>query len=322
MFYKIILIGAGNLGSRHLQGLALVKFKLKIFVIDISNSNLKLAKERFELVNNKVKHEAVFENSINQISETSFEIAIIATSSNIRFKIAKNLLKLKTVKFLVLEKVLFQNLKEYDDFEIFSSNYNTKIFVNCARRLNSFYDKISKVDFGNKNIHMEVCGSSWSMGCNSIHFVDLFNFITNLFPDNWINNLDDKIIDSKRSGFIEFTGELVCEDKNGNKLRLISDKKLNSSLVIKISNDNIKYTIEEDSNKVIFQRQEFLENDKIKIDFQSKLTNKVVESLIEYKTCSLATYEVSSRLHKPLMKVMIDHFNKVNNTNFNYCPIT
>lgn len=322
MSYNIILIGAGNLGSRHLQGLALVKFKLKIFVVDISNSNLKLAKERFKLIDKKGKHEAVFVNSISDINERIFQTAIIATNSNIRFKIAKNLLELKTVKFLILEKVLFQNLKEYDDFEIFSLNFKTKIFVNCARRLNCFYDKISKVDFGNKNIHMEVYGSSWSMGCNSIHFVDLFNFITNLFPDNWINKLDNKIIDSKRSGFIEFTGELISEDNSGNKLSLISDKKLNSSLVIKISNDKIKYIIEEDSNKVVFQRQEFLENDKIHIDFQSNLTNKVIESLIEYKTCNLTTYKASSKLHKPLIKVMIDHYNKVNNTNFNYCPIT
>lgn len=322
MSNNIILIGAGNLGSRHLQGLALVKFKLKIFVVDISNSNLELAKERFELIDKKGKHETVFVNSISDINERIFQTAIIATNSNVRFKIAKNLLELKTVKFLILEKVLFQNLKEYDDFEIFSLNFKTKIFVNCARRLNRFYQKISKVDFGNKNIHMEVYGSSWSMCCNSIHFVDLFNFITNLFPDNWTNKLDNKIIDSKRSGYIEFTGELFSEDNSGNKLSLISDKKLDSSLVIKISNDNIKYTIEEDSNKVVFQRQEYLENDKIYIDFQSNLTNKVVESLIEYKTCNLITYEASSKLHKPLIKVMIDHYNKVNNSNFNYIPIT
>ena len=68
--------------------------------------------------------------------------------------------------------------------------------------------------------------------------------------------------------------------------------------------------------------EEFLENDKIHIDFQSNLTNKVIESLIEYKTCNLITYEASSKLHKPLIKVMTDHYNKVNNTNFNYCPIT
>jgi len=322
MFHKVILIGAGNLGSRHLQGLALVNIKLKIFVVDISDSNLKLAKERFQLVNEKGKHDAIFTNSLNNINETYFDIAIVATNSNVRFEISKSLLKVKTVKFLILEKVLFQKLDEYDDFKYFSSNFNTNIFVNCARRLNEFYKKISDVDFGTENIKMEVSGNSWSMGCNSIHFVDLFNYLTNLTPKKWENNLDDKIIKSKRSGFIEFTGELFSKDKNGNQLRLISNRKLNSSLVIKISNSKLKYTIEEDSNKVIFQKKDFLKTDEIHIDFQSKLTNKVVESLINFETCNLPTYEVSSRLHKPLIKVMKDHFNKINNTNFDYCPIT
>lgn len=322
MYYNIILIGAGNLGSRHLQGLALVKHRLKIFVVDVSDTNLELANERYKSVDNGARHEVVFFKSLSDIDEKNFEIAIIATNADIRFEISKDLLNLKAVKYLVLEKVLFQKEKDYDDFLIISTNYDTKIFVNCARRLNHYYQKLSNVDFGSKNIIMEVAGSSWSMGCNSIHFIDLFNFLTGFYPEKWENKLDNKVIKSKRSGFFEFTGELISNDIHGNQLRLVSDKKINSTLLIKIFSEKINYTIDEDSNKVIIEGEKFSKNDIIQIDFQSNLTNKIVESLIDFNTCNLPTYEVSSRLHKPLIKVMKDHFNNVNNSNLKYCPIT
>ena len=49
-FYSIAVIGAGEVGSRHLQALALLKRPVKIFVVDPSNESLRIAKERFQQV--------------------------------------------------------------------------------------------------------------------------------------------------------------------------------------------------------------------------------------------------------------------------------
>ena len=50
MAVKIVLVGAGNIGSRHLQALALLDRDANIQVIDTLESSLKLAEERFNSV--------------------------------------------------------------------------------------------------------------------------------------------------------------------------------------------------------------------------------------------------------------------------------
>ena len=49
---RIVLIGAGQLGSRHLQGLAKCKLPISIEVVEKSNSAINTAKERFEEIKN------------------------------------------------------------------------------------------------------------------------------------------------------------------------------------------------------------------------------------------------------------------------------
>ena len=53
MRYKILLVGAGNVGSRYLQGLAKCKNNLDIFVIDVNNKSILKSKQRIHQVKKK-----------------------------------------------------------------------------------------------------------------------------------------------------------------------------------------------------------------------------------------------------------------------------
>ena len=110
---NVIIIGAGNLGSRHLQALALINKLINIDVIDPSEQALKVAKERFEQISvNKDLNNIRFLSNMNNLREF-IDVAIIATSSNIRKEVVEQLLKNRKIKYLILEKVVFQS---YDDF--------------------------------------------------------------------------------------------------------------------------------------------------------------------------------------------------------------
>ena len=114
---KVALIGAGQLGSRHLQGLAKSSIEFSIEVVEPFQKSREVAKQRYEEIetNPKVKSIDFFE-SIDQLS-SKIEIVIIATNADVRSKIVKELLLKKSVKNLILEKVLFQTVEEYHDVE-------------------------------------------------------------------------------------------------------------------------------------------------------------------------------------------------------------
>ena len=48
MSYRILLVGCGNVGSRHLQALAKIPFSLKIDIIEPNSSSKKLGLSRLE----------------------------------------------------------------------------------------------------------------------------------------------------------------------------------------------------------------------------------------------------------------------------------
>ena len=102
------IIGAGQLGSRHLQGLlSYKKESLNIFIIDPSDDSLFIAKQRaLELEH---KHSLTFTDSFQELPK-HLDFVVIATNSKVRFVVMEILLQHASVSYLILEKVLFPDL--------------------------------------------------------------------------------------------------------------------------------------------------------------------------------------------------------------------
>src|SRR5688500_4752859 len=108
---QIALIGAGQLGSRHLQALALLGRPARVTVVDPVESSLAAAKERFEQVA-KGDVEAVFTRSFANLPK-HVDGAVVATGADRRRKAIEDLLQQSTVGVALLEKVLFQRVEDY-----------------------------------------------------------------------------------------------------------------------------------------------------------------------------------------------------------------
>ena len=127
---NIVIIGAGNLGSRHLQALALTEIPLNVYVVDSFQKSLDIAKQRWEeMPFNSLVQSVTFYKDIQELNN-NFEVAIIATSSKPRRMVLENLLIKNKVRYAILEKVLFPCLEDFADVEI------TSFIKKCASYLN------------------------------------------------------------------------------------------------------------------------------------------------------------------------------------------
>ena len=88
--YRIQIIGAGQLGSRHLQALSSVAEPLSIDVIDPSLDSLAIAKERFEAMPKIHTHSVNYHQEI--LHDLNIDIVIVASGAKPRRKIIENLL--------------------------------------------------------------------------------------------------------------------------------------------------------------------------------------------------------------------------------------
>lgn len=323
--FRVALIGAGQLGSRHLQALAKSKIDISIEVVEPFEQSRAIAKQRYDEVKpNYNKGSVIFLDSIDQLSP-KIDIVIIATSSDFRFEITKDLLNKKEVKYLILEKVLFQSVCQYHEIEDLLRNTNTSCWVNHPRRMWPFYQQLKKELSASKKIVYSVQGGEWGLGCNGLHFIDHLSYMADsleLIVKSEL--LDDKIYSSKRSGFIEFNGELT--GSIGNSVFYLHSYKDFKPTFIIVSADNLSAFINESSGYVRISRRETgwkWEVLQLKIVHQqSELTDVLIGDLTTNGKCDLPTYYESMRLHIPFIESLLAKIEYIEKKKPTVCPIT
>lgn len=321
---NIYIIGAGQLGSRHLQALAKVVLPLNITVIDPSANSLKTAKERFDSISTKVKHQVKYSKTIDR-DKNVVDIAIIASSSDVRKKIIEELLSKKTVKYLILEKLLFNRKSDYDKIGKLLKTKKVQAWVNCSMRNMPFYHEL-KEKFKSKPIIYTATGSQYGLVTNAIHYLDYIAYLTDCYEFEVITaNLDKKPIASKRKGFLELNGTLVVRFSEGTIASLTCFNQGDAPVQATILNSEFQCISRETQSKAWLSspRNDWnLDEVDSKIPFQSQATTWLVEDILETGDCKLVSFQDSVKVHLQLLEPLRKFLNKNSKEQYNYYPFT
>lgn len=321
--FNNLIIGAGNLGSRHLQGLLKAEIEQNVFVVEPSEKNAEIAKQRADQI---VKDQKIaFFKTIDELP-TNIDLGIIATNSDVRLQIIQELVKHANIKNIVLEKVLFQSIEELNEAKKIFDKNQINVWVNCPRRMQKFYQSLKEIITPNQNISISFIGSNWGLACNSIHFLDLFSFFTESI-DFEISTfgLEKNIYESKRKGFIEFFGSVLAKDKKGNEiyLKCLHEGHSNSSLIINTNSSQI-YINESKGEAFIALKEKDWEKETVHFDlkFQSDLTGQLAEDILKRSKCNLTTYDESMEIHQRFLASLIDFYNENTDESISKIKIT
>jgi len=321
---KICIIGAGNIGSRHLQAVKKISTPVSIEVIDPSPTALETAKERYDQISSTQKHQILYLQNMENMSN-EFDIAIIATSSNIRRQVIENLLSKATVKYLILEKILFQNKKDYIFIEKLLKKHVKKTWINFSMRTMPFYFDLKK-KLNGTSVQLNVSGSDYGLVTNAIHYIDYLAFLTNC-NDFTVetSGLEKKIVESKRPGFLELNGTLNVNFKNGSFASIICYPDNNAPVIVEILSKNYR-CISKESEKKAWISEPSNDWNWTEIDsnlpYQSEMTNIVAEDIFKSGICNLATYKQASKLHLTLLDGLLKFINKVSRKKYTLYPFT
>ncbi len=324
---SLAIIGVGQIGSRHLQALAKIRIPSRINVIDRSESSLNRARDRLNeiQIHPNIKN-IEFGDSIDDLDEI-VDFCIVSTDSRYRFSVLKELLAKKTVKYLLLEKVLFQSVQDCKEAQQLLETFQTTVWVNCPLRMYPFFGSLkTRYDLQSNPIKYSYSGGEWiGLACNSIHYIDHTAFLSNSnISDIDVSCLDMHVKESKRSGFIEFTGTLKVEYENGAKLTIQSISGSKESSSIKICNNEFELEVDElsgngmlhDINKGCHEKISYT------VPYQSNLTNLIVEGVFRTGNCGLVDFSSSNSFHISFLKALHAHYKKVTGIENDFLPIT
>lgn len=325
MLKNICIIGAGNIGSRHLQALAKVSEPLLIYVVDPSSDSLKLAKSRYEEVQiPQIKHQVTYLEDLENIV-SPIDVAIIATNSHIRSLVTKKLFDKTFVKYIIFEKILFDKYEQYGEMKKLLSEKKIKAWVNCSRRTMSFYRNLKDAVKGQK-IQYTVSGSQWGLASNTIHLIDHMALLTNCY-DFTIDTtyLNPNLIESKRKGFLELTGTLILHFKDDSFGSFTCYPTGDAPQIMQVFSEKFRCLTLETEGKSYISKPDSnwtwaLETTSML--YQSKMTNQVVSSLLNFGSCDLTSFELSSRLHVALLEPLLKFINQNSKKKYDSYPFT
>ena len=295
---NVLIVGFGNIGLRHCE--SLIKFNKikKIFIYDINYKKLQSFKKG---INSKNKNKIVILKDLNKNKENFF-LSIISTNSNVRFNVFKKIVNTFNIKYFIFEKIVFQKTNEFDLAKEIIKIKKLKCWINCPRRTWSIFKSLKKNIIKNKKTSISISGKKWGILSNSIHFVDLFIYLTgrkNLKFE--LNNLNKKFYETKRKGFFETSGVIKVTNNFNDKLILRDDYRLDKNKFI------FKFY---QKNKYFYYDQNDIRN-KFKAPYQSSETIKHVKNILRNGSCNLPSYLRTYKIHK-LFSESIYEFQKEN----------
>ncbi len=324
---KVVIVGCGQLGSRHLQSLAQLEEMAEIYLVDPSERSIEVAKERFYSVlpGDAQERIAVYERNLSEL-DSNVDVAIMASGSKERAKLTRELIENTEPKYIIFEKFLFQEFDDYDDIGGLLSTAQVKAWVNQWFSSTYAFRRIASWLNCGKPVSIEVTGDEWGLACNSAHFVELFDYLNKRVDLTVVSSkLDDVMLESKREGYFETTGKIILRCENGALLEMTSQQQSSDGLIhIKMESDDKKVIAILDAYNLNCEciDKHGSEYRKYIVPMQSKMTNIVVQRLTLTGECQLPEYSRSAYHHKLLVNVFDSHFRQNCGWKGVGCPIT
>lgn len=315
---KVLIAGAGNLGSRYLQGLSGCAIPLEIYVSDPSPSAKSTALSRWnEVASAGSAHSLHLTNPEPNIEH--IDLAIVATNADVRSVVVDNLNSAYQIQAWLIEKVIAQS---DDDLKriVASTAYAESVFVNLPRCIMPWYRDIRDRLSGCGKMNIRISGGRWGLACNSIHHLHLCSFLTGeeMTSVNLTAPPTGSWYETKRPGFYDFLGTIEAEYSGGSRVEMVSSD-CDDEFRIRLSQEIGAVDIYEERGFAEFPNGDILTG---ALQYQSQMTGSLVESILTGKGCGLPKLREVEPLQSELLKVLRHHWNRSFGVDRDAIPVT
>lgn len=313
---RVLISGAGELGSRYLQSMVTCSFPLTIYIHSDNLRSLEICVQRWnDAQGNTTNHKIVTYQNLDILPD-HLDIAIVSSTSKSRPLLVETIAKKTSVKYWIIEKILTQNPDEIDRMLAFVAT-GRKCWVNYYMQGEEWYAEIKRHLSTERSMHMRVYGGEWGLACNALHFIHLHEW----FADTKLTTLDLGGLstawhESKRPGNWEIYGQLSAKFEDGGELELLA-KPGPVQYLISVRDDQNEWEIDEPAG--VAHRNDGFEI-KGRVPYQSE--RKLIEEILATGNSRLPTYESIAATDELFIRTMLKHWQQHKDSTAISVPIT
>ncbi|HLO78458.1 MAG TPA: Gfo/Idh/MocA family oxidoreductase [Magnetospirillum sp.] len=323
---EVLIVGGGGIGSRHLQAIAASNKPLSITVVDPAEASREVARQRFHEITAGAEHKLSLTATLDD-APREIDVCIVATPAHVRRAVVEQLIAHAKVRYLILEKILFQTRGDYAAVARLLAEAGTKAWVNTPRRLWPQYGVMRDQIAGNGPVALHVVsGRRTALGTNSIHFLDTLDFLAGgdrqwTLRGDRLGRLEGG---SRHTHAVEFQGCLYGFSDKGDvfSFTLHDD---NTTHVLDISAKGYRWLVREaQSTALVASEAEgwAWREAEFPLVFQSRITGDVVADLLGKGDCALPTLAQSSSLHLAVLDAYFEALGLPQDAEDVQCPVT
>lgn len=250
----IAIIGAGQMGSRLLQGLLAmqrgeVARGLQVHVVDPSEASRQTAYNRAREIVDREGTADVDEIILHEGSSglpDQVDLLLLAATSHHRFANLEDALAQTRPGMILLEKFLFDRRDQYAKAANLVEAEGIKAYVHCPRCYWPVYQaEQARLSETGQRAFVRVSGHNYALASNGVHFLDLARFLNGDSVCNVDIREGARPALNKREGYREILGALEADDAIGPVAELICEDGESVSLMVSLEAPDSILRIEE-----------------------------------------------------------------------------
>jgi predicted dehydrogenase len=326
--FKILLVGCGQLGSRHLQAIASLQEVREVHVVDVNPQALELGRTRLKEISD-LNPEITFRWSTEFTPDSrQGDLCIIPTQARGRSALMKKIVTECRYNHFLVEKIVTQSMEEYQDLLNFVQENQLSVWVNCKSRAYGIHKYIKSRLNPDDRITFQAAGGNHGLANNGIHEVDLFVFHDGAKKIERLGSrIHPSLLPSKRgSDLFDLSGTLWgCSDK-GSMLTITFAPE-------HVSPDHISI-VSAHSRFIVDHFQQFAYESYADENWQwrripvnenwtvSHMTKTFVRDILSKGCCDLPSLADCFAAHEFILQELQPQFNRLLNQNNSFCPVT
>lgn len=326
--YRILIVGCGQLGSRHLQAAATCPEVGAIEVVDPRPESIEAGQKRLDEMEGK--NPSISYKWFKSIDEASTggDLCVVATQAEHRCRLIKIVAEqLGYQKFLV-EKIVAQSTAEYEDILAFSKDRQLNIWINFKGRAHPSHAHVKAALDPSEPMVLTAVGGNHGLANNGIHIADLFLFLDGTeHIEEAGSRFDEVLHPSKRgSNVYDLSGSMWGISRKGSRIYFSFSADHDSSVLFQVLSKTYRAVVDDVLQWMMESRPEdgwrwhpvpFQANMRV-----SHMSKTFIREILTRGSCALPSLEEGYGAHLFILDQMQPHFNRLLRREEDICPVT
>ena len=326
MTARALIVGCGDIGSRHLQAVAALPEISEIEVVELRPEAIDLAKARLAEVPQGAKRSVRWLSRVED-ARPDGAICIVATQAKDRVSLIAQLTESLSYQAFLVEKIVAQSRTEYEELLELQRRRSLRIWVNCKTRAYPFHLKSREYFSADEPIQFSVFAGNHGLASNGLHSVDLFVFYDRCeFLTPAYTSVDDILHQSRRgSDVYDLSGTLVARSNKGSTIHLSFAAGHFAPPSYMVASSRFRFVLDQWDRLAFtsagtdwkWHAADF--KDDLLISTMSK---QFVAQILKESRCDLPTLAECRAAHVFVLDELLPHFGRLMGRRLDRCPVT